>query len=176
MKFIKANKLAVLSIAVFVLVAILLALPGQFTHFLPNGDKTFTYNLNGYQTIFNAGKNHLNNALGNSVVGGGIAIVVLVFVSIALICLTNISSFFVLLSAIVNVIIGSLFFAMEGFVSKSYPFPVIDKAFCGWPTYLCGALVMLLALYVGYNAVKMMISEVKHPSAPKGPSYNYLKK
>lgn len=175
MKFLKENKLAVLSIGAIVLCAIFLALPRQFAHFGIVGDGYLHY-LSGYQFFFNTYKNTLGNAIGN-VVGAGIAIIVLAVVAIALICLWKKSSFFVLLAAIVNLVISILFFNMENFAAKAYPFtPFEGRSFVGWPTYVCGALLILVALYLGYKAVRMMINEVKHPSAPKGPSYNYLKK
>ena len=175
MKFLKKNKLAVLSVAVFVLVAIFLAIPGQFVHFAPKGEDVFTYNLSGYQFFFNTvTKLGTTNPLGH-VIGAGVTIIVLAVVSIALICFATKSSFFVLLASIVNLVIAILFFCMEN-AAKGYGFPITDKKFCGWPTYLCGALVILLALYLGYKAVMMMKDEIKHPSKPQGPSYNYLKK
>ncbi len=175
MKFIKENKLAVLSIGSIVLCAIFLALPGQFAHFGIVGDGYLHY-LSGYQFFFNTYKNTLGNAIG-SVVGAGIAIIVLAAVAIALICLWKKSSFFVLLAAIVNLVIAILFFNMENFAAKAYPFtPFEGRSFVGWPTYLCGAIIILVALYLGYKAVMMMRDEVKHPSAPKGPKYDYLRK
>jgi len=177
MKFLKQNKLAVLSIAIIVLVAILLAIPGQFAHFGIVGDK-YTHYLSGYQFIFNTYTNNLGNQIGQSVVGGGIAIIVFMPISIALICLGRKSSFFVLLSAIANVVIASLFFSMENFARHCYPsFQVFEgRFFISWVAYVCGAFVVLLAIYQGYKAIMMMKDEIKHPAAPKGPSYNYLKK
>lgn len=177
MKFLKENKLAVLSIGVIVLVAILLALPGQFAHYGLVGDD-YTYKLSGYQFFFNTYTNVLGNQIGASVVGGGIAIVVLTPFAIASIILGKKSSFFVLLASIFNLVMAILFFTMENASRSAYPsMPVYEgKAAMGWVTYLSGALLILVALYLGYKAVMMMKDEIKHPTQPKGPSYNYLKK
>ena len=176
MKFLKENKLAVLSIGAIVICAILLAIPGQFAHFGIKADG-YQHYLSGYQFFFNSYKNTLGNAIG-SVVGSGIAIIVLAVVAIALICLWKKSSFFVLLASLVNLTISILFFSMEAAAGKAYPAfqPFEGRSFVGWPTYVCGALIILVAIYLGYKAVMMMKDEIKHPSQPKGPSYNYLKK
>ena len=176
MKFLKENKLAVLSIGAIVLCAILLAIPGQFAHFGIVGDGYLHY-LSGYQFFFNTYKNTLGNTIG-SVVGSGIAIIVLAAVAIALICFWKKSSFFVLLASLVNLTISILFFSMEASAGKAYSAfkPFEGRTFIGWPTYLCGAIIVLVAIYLGYKAVMMMKDEIKHPSQPKGPSYSYLKK
>ena len=173
MKFIKENKLAVLSISVIVLSAIFLALPGQFAtyHYSP-------YAASGYEFFFNTITHEYNSVkLGNGIIGSGIAILILFVFGIASICLGKKSSFFVLLASIFNLVPAILFFCMENQAKSHYPAYVFEgKPICGWVTYVCGALLILVALYLGYKAVRMMINEVKHPSAPKGPSYNYLKK
>lgn len=176
MKFLKENKIAVLSIGAIVICAILLAIPGQFAHFGIVGDG-YKHYLGGYQFFFNTYTNQLGDKIG-SVVGGGIAIIVLAAVAVALICFWKKSSFFVLLAAIVNLVISILFFNMENFAKKAYSsFQIFEgRSFVGWPTYVCGALIILVAIYLGYKAVMMMKDEIKHPSKPQGPSYNYLKK
>ena len=178
MKFLKENKLAVLSIGVVVLIAVLLAIPGQFAHYALKDSNSYIHNLSGYQFFFNSYRNNLDKAIGNSVVGSGIALIVLAPFAIASICLGKKSSFFVLLASLFNLTMSILFFTMENASKKAYAsMPVYEgKAAIGWVAYVAGALLMIVALYLGYKAVMMMKDEVKHPSTPKGPSYNYLKK
>lgn len=176
MKFIKENKLAVLSVVAVVVCAILLAIPGQYAHFGIVTD-TYTYKLSGYQLFFNTGVDKIGNALG-SLVGGCVAILVLAALGLISIFFGKKSSFFVLLAAIFDLVVASLFFGMENFVAKSYTrFRTFEgKFFVSWPNYICASIFILLAIYLGYKAIMMMKDEIKHPSTPKGPSYNYLKK
>ena len=175
MKFLKANKLAVLSIGAIVLMMLLLLIPGFARYDYMGG--AFSVKANGYEFFFNL-KVHsgaIASPYGTGIVGSGIAVFVLAGLAIAMFCIAKISSFFVLLGGLFNLTNSILFFAMEASARKVY---VLTDAgsICGWVTYVIAVILLAAAAYAIYKAVMMMRDEIKHPSAPKGPSYNYLKK
>ena len=175
MKFLKANKLAVLSIGAIVLMMLLLLIPG-FAHYDYLGGK-FNVLANGYEFFFNL-KTHpgaIAAPYGSGNVGAGIAVFVLAGLAIVMFCLAKLSSFFVLLGGLLNLATSILFFSMEAGARKVY---VLTDAgnICGWVTYVIAVILLAAAAYAIYKAVLMMKDEIKHPSQPKGPSYNYLKK
>ncbi len=175
MKFLKANKVAVLSIGAIVLMMLLLLIPGFARYDYMSG--AFNVKANGYEFFFNL-KVHpgaLETPYGTGIIGSGIAVFVLAAIAIAMFCLAKFSSFFVLLGGLFNLTISILFFAMESPARKTYPFTDAGNV-CGWVTYVIAVILLAAAAYAIYKAVIMMINEIKHPSAPKGPSYNYLKK
>lgn len=175
MKFIKENKVAVISIGAIVVSLALLFVPG-FAHIYWCEDH-FKYLPNGYQFLFNlmVKSEGSGNLLGSGVIGAGIAIFVLMGLAIASFCLSRKSSFFVLLGGLFNFVISILFFSMEASAAKSYT-PATDYATCGWVTYVLGAIMLLAAIYAIYVAIKMMKDEIKHPVNQKNQSYSYLKK
>ena len=172
MKFLKENKVAVLSIGAIVLMMLLLLIPG-FARFDANSE----IKANGYQFFFNLMKKPgaNENPYGTGTVGAGIAVFVLAGLTIGMFCIAKLSSFFVLLGGLLNLANSIIFFSMEAGARKVY---VLTDAgnICGWVTYVIAVILLAAAAYAIYKAVLMMKDEIKHPSQPKGPSYNYLKK
>lgn len=174
MKFLKENKVAVLSIGAIVLMMLLLLIPG-FARFDANSE----IKANGYEFFFNlkTKPGQLSTPLhyGTGIVGSGVAVFVLAGLTIGMFCIAKFSSFFVLLGGLLNLTNSILFFSMEAGARKVYP--LWDNGnICGWVTYIIAIILLAAAAYAIYKAIMMMRDEVKHPSQPKAPSYNYLKK
>lgn len=174
-KFVKNNKVAVISIGAIVISLLLLLVPG-FAHYTPFKDGYEAY-ANGYQFIFNTVTHEgaIASAYGSGIVGAGVAIIVLSALAITSFCFTKKSSFFVLLGGLISLTNSILFFSMEASAGKVYK--VYDKGtICGWVTYVIGALLIIAAAYAIFTSIKMMRDEIKHPQTSKGTTYNYLKK
>lgn len=174
MKFLKENKLAVISIGAIVLMMLLLLIPG-FAHYDPNHKVL----ANGYEFFFNLktrpGQLTTPIPYGSGIVGAGVAVFVLAGLAVAMFCIAKLSSFFVLLGGLFDLSLSIIFFSMEAGARKVYK--LYDNGnITGWVTYIIAVILLAAAAYAIYKAIMMMKDEVKHPSQPKGPSYNYLKK
>lgn len=178
-KFVKENKIVVFSLAVIVLSFILFALPGQFAHYELVGKK-FNYNLSGYQWIFNTmvkKGNGITAKVGNSVVGQGIAVIVMLAIAIPGLIFSRKSSFVTLVTGLDLLVTSILLFTISNAGLKAYPYAqLVGHSLMNWVPYVVGALVVIAAGLVIYKAVMMMKDEIKHPVQPKGPTYNYLHK
>ena len=176
LKFVKENKIIVLAMTVIVLSLILLAIPGQFAHANLIGDK-YSLHFGGYEFIFNTRTSVLDAKYGVSVIGAGIAIIVMMVLSLVGLVFSKKSSFVMMITGLMMLTVSILFFTMEGAAEKSYPAFVFNEGkIITWVNYVAGALMIIAAALVIYKAVMVMKDEIKHPAKPKGPSYNYLKK
>lgn len=176
-KFVKENKIITFSLFVIVLAFIFLALPGQFAHYGIGIKSTYLYDISGYQFIFGTLKDSAGNAVGKCV-GQGIAIFVMLILTVAGLVFSKKSSFVCMLTGLSLLVISILFFTISVAGQKVYvAFDVIGKYKYGWVPYLLGALILVAAGLVIYKTVLMMKDEIKHPTASnKGPTYNYLHK
>ena len=177
MKFLRENKIIVISLAIVLLSFVLLLLPGQFAHYAANGKKTFFYNLNGYQWMFATVQN-TSGKIG-SVSAHGIAALALLGVCVPGLLFSKKSSFVSLITTLVLITAAILFFTISAAGAKAYPtfhnYGKGDYAY-GWVPYLIGGLVVLAGLLMGYRTFKVMKDEIKRPSQQKGPHYSYLHK
>ena len=189
LKFVKENKIILFALAVIVLSFIFLALPGQFLRYgigtkIGNNKYEWAYELSGYQFIFNKGTDILGGKLGAKVVGQGVVIIVFLAVCVPGLIVSNKTSFFTMLTGLLLVVTGILFFTLSKAMYKCYPNfdPLLNDAdkkisILKWVPFVLGSLVLIAGLLVTYKAVKMMKNEIKHPTAGnKTPTYNYLKK
>lgn len=178
MKFLRENKIIVLTLVIVLLSFGLLALPGQFAHYDANGKNTFFYNLNGYQWMFATVKNSVGNKIG-SVSAHGIAALSLLGVSALGLVFSKKSSFVSLITTLVLITTAVLFFTISAAGAKAYPtFHTFGKGDYqyGWVPYLIGGLTVAAGLLMGYRTFKVMKDEVKAPAKAKGPTYSYLHK
>ena len=178
MKFIKENKIIVLTLVIVLLSFGLLALPGQFAHYAANGKKTFFYNLNGYQWMFGTVKNTLDAKIGSASAHGIAALALLGVCALGLV-FSKKSSFVSLLTSLALITAAVLFFTVSAAGAKAYPtfhnFGKGDYQY-GWVPYLIGGLIVVAGLLMGYRTFKVMKDEIKAPAKAKGPTYSYLHK
>ena len=187
LKFVKENKAIVFALVVVALAFGLLALPGQFAHWNPNGatEKIVTSykdNLSGYQWMFGT----YEPAYGSKeypAFAQGISMFVLLVVSVPGLIFSKKSSFVSLLTSIVLVVLSILFFTSSVATVKAYDLQVWTKDVGGprfyavtWLPYVLGGLILLAGAALGYRTFKVMKSETGRPNQPKGPSYSYLHK
>lgn len=171
-KFIKENKILVFALGVIVLSFVFLALPGQFVKYGLSRDKDYIFELSGYEFMFGIDL----AGLPKKASAQGIAIFVMLILSIVGIAFSKKSSFVEMVTGLVLITVSILFFTISEAGAKVYTeFLKGDYAYC-WVPYLLGGLLVVAGLLVVYKAVMTMKDEIKHPAAPKGPSYNYLHK
>jgi len=189
LKFIKGNKAIVFAFVVVLLAFGLFALPGQFAHYGVNKlnskvmSERFIYHLNGYQWAFATVKNTVGTKIG-SPVAQGIAIIVMLGLSVFGLVFSKKSSFVSLLTSLVLITISILCFTISVAGLKAYPnFQPADTSdgapyysLIFWVPYVVGGLVLLAGAALGYRTFKVMKSEVGRPTQQKGPSYSYLHK
>ena len=178
MKFIKQNKVAVLSIGAIIICFAFFAIPG-FAHYGLNGGVPggFEHFLNGYQFFFNTEVTNpaTKTPLGSGIVGSGVAVIVLLGLALISFIFSRKSSFFVMLGGVLSFVSSILFFCMEPAGRKVYKV-YENNSVCGWVTYVLAVLMLAVAAYAIYTSIKMMKEEIKHPAKAQGPSYSYLKK
>ena len=186
--FVKENKIIVFALAVVLLSFIFLALPGQFAHYQVNQlgkHPTYDYNLSGYDFMFGIAKHKTS---GNDMphvkpIAQGIAIFVMLILCVPGLLFSKKSSFVALLTSLALITIAVLLFTISAASYKAYgeyKIHVIsenhDYSNISWVPYLLGAFILIAGLAMSYRTFLVMKEEVKHPTQPKGPSYNYLHK
>ena len=183
--FMKENKIIVFALTIVLLSFVFLALPGQFAHYgvlnlnSKVASERFAYRLNGYEWMFATKENILGNKIG-SPVAQGIAIFVMLILCVPGLLFSKKSSFVSLLTSLALVTIAILFFTISTAGLKAYPnfLPAKDHEYSLilWVPYVLGSLILIVGGLMCYRTFKAMKEEVAHPTASKGPSYNYLHK
>jgi len=182
-KFLKENKIITLSLIIVILSFVLLALPGQFAHFVPKhiDPNTYKFYLNGYQWMFGTTKNVLDEAIGPAI-GSGIAAFVLLILSFFGLLFSKKSSFVSLLVSLALITVAILFFTVSPATAKAYPDTIFyvsengDFHNMSWAPYLIGSLTIIAGGLMMYRTVLVLKDEVKRPTQGKGPTYSYLHK
>ena len=181
MKLLK-DKIILIALVIVILSFVLLALPGQYAHFLVikvGAKNTYQYYLSGYEWMFGTVKNSVGESIG-SAVGSGIAALVMLALSFVGLLFSKKSSFVSLLVSLALIVVAILFFTSSSASVTPYAnvYEVSDGNFSNmsWVPYVLGALTLIAGGLMGYRTVRVMIAETKRPSQPKGPSYSYLHK
>jgi len=185
--FVKENKIITLALFIVLLSFIFLALPNQFAHFGPADftskveTQRWDYSLNGYQWMFGTVEDLDGNAIGGPVASGIAAFSMLVLCVPGLL-FSKKSSFVSLLTSIALVVIAILFFTCSHGCAKAYGTLYAEApkgehwSIMRWVPYVLGSFIMLVGLLMCFRTFVTLKNEIKHPAAPKGPSYNYLHK
>lgn len=179
-KFIKENKAIVFALCIVLLSFGLLALPGQFAHYGLLTANKFKYNFSGYQWMFGLGKDpYTDNQVGKAVPQAIVALSFLVLCVPGLL-FSKKSSFVSLLTSIILVATSILFFTISLAGEKAYqdigPVKLDNYSYILWVPYVIGGLLILAGGLMLFRTIRAMKDEIKNPSQPKGPSYNYLHK
>lgn len=183
--FVRENKIITFAFAVVILSFVFLALPGQFAHYGPlnlsQKPYEFAYKLSGYQFIFGTVKNSFTGEKIGHYSKEGVAIFVLLILTIPGLIFSKKSSFVSLVTGLVLVTVSILFFTISKAGLKAYPSFLQEEnhlySLILWVPYVLGGFIIIAGGLVLYRTVMVMKDEVKHPTqSTKGPSYNYLHK
>ena len=186
LKFFKENKVIVFALLVVLLSFGLLALPGQFAHYVPDvfsgSKRTFVYNLSGYQWIFGTVKYKYNaDAYIGKASAQGIAAFSILVLCVPGLLFSKKSSFVALLTSLALITAAVLFLSISAAGVKSYPNFHIrpensEYTLMRWVPYVIGSFLVLVGGLMTYRTVMVMKNEVARPSQAKGPTYSYLHK
>ena len=187
MKFVKENKTIVFALVIVLLCFVLLALPGQFAHFVAKDlnshipSERFQYRLSGFEWIFATRKNSVTSEAIGKVTAHGISMYVLLVLCIPGLLFSKKSSFVSLLTSLALITVAILFFTLTYVNLKAYSSVIVNGEFAEefnylmWVPWLVGGLTMLAGLLMSYRTFKVLKDEVKQPmQASKGPKYSYL--
>ena len=185
-KFVKENKIIVLSLLIVVLSFVFLALPKAFAHFgvntISKSGATYKYYLSGYEWTFGTVTKigDADTKIG-SAVASGIAAIALLGLSFIGLLFSKKSSFVALLVSLALITVAILYFCSSAASAKAYAsvFEVPDEgdfSNMSWAPYVIASINLVAGGLMMYRTILVMKDEVKKPSQAKGSSYSYLRK